>query len=199
MLARKDQIELAEQGRSLLDEKRAALLKEAVRVVDRVMRGSVELERAAREARRALMVAQAEVGLERLRSASFVARGRLHVDIDTINVMGVQMPEIEQKRVRRSALGRGYSVVGSSMFIDEAAAAFESEVEMILQLADSELRLRRLTEEIRQITRRVNALEQVVIPRLQDERDYIEMKLQDREREEHYRLRLIKRRQNEAT
>ncbi len=119
-------------------------------------------------------------------------RGELALEVQTANVMGVSVPVIEQKRVARSPLGRGYSPAGTSVTIDEAASAFEAEVESIIQLAQSELRLTRLAAEIQRTSRRVNALEHVLIPRLIAERDYIQMVLDESERADHFRLKRVK-------
>jgi V/A-type H+-transporting ATPase subunit D len=107
--------------------------------------------------------------------------------------MGVRVPVIEQKRVSRSVLGRGYALSGTSVTIDEAAAAFEAEVDSLIELAQSELRLERLAREIQSTSRRTNALEHIVLPRLIGERDYIEMALDERERADHFRLKRVKR------
>jgi V/A-type H+-transporting ATPase subunit D len=90
-------------------------------------------------------------------------------------------------------LGRGYAVTGTSITIDETAAAFEAEVDAILRLAEHELRLARLAAEIQQTSRRLNALDHLLIPNLEAERSYIQMALDVRERSEHFRLKLAKR------
>ena len=61
-----------------------------------------------------------------------------------------------------------------------------------IELADREMRLRRLAEEIGRTTRRVNALENILIPRLQTQLDYIQMILEEREREDLFRLKRVK-------
>lgn len=193
LLAKKAQITLAEQGRELLEQKRTALLRELMRVADRVLAGREALQQAATEARRALAHAEAVAGPEAVRSAAMAARGELTLAVQAANVMGVSVPVIEQKPVTRSVLGRGYSCVGLSPTIDEAAAAYESEVDSLIQLAEGELRLTRLAAEIQRTSRRVNALEHVFIPRLRAERDYIQLALDERERADHFRLKRVKR------
>ena len=89
-------------------------------------------------------------------------------------------------------LGRGYSVVGASIMIDEAASAFEVEVESIINLAESELCLTRLANEIERTSRRLNALDHLVIPRLEAERDFIRLALDERERSDLFRLKRVK-------
>ena len=192
LLAKKAQIALAQQGRELLEEKRTALMCEFLRVADRVMAGSDALQQSAAEARWALARAEGVAGREAVRSAAMATRGELALEVRAANVMGVRVPVIEQKRVARSALGRGYSITGTSVTIDEAAAAFEAEVDSVIQLAESELRLTRLAAEIQRTSRRVNALEHVLIPRLSAERNYIQMALDERERADHFRLKRVK-------
>jgi V/A-type H+-transporting ATPase subunit D len=192
LLAKKAQIALAMQGRELLEQKRTALMRELLRLADRVLAESDALHNAAAEARQALARAEALAGPEAVRSAAMATRGELTLEVETTNVMGVRVPTIEQKRVARSALGRGYAITGTPVTIDEAAAAFEAEVDSLIRLAESELRLTRLAAEIQRTSRRVNALEHILIPRLIAERNSIQMALDERERADHFRLKRVK-------
>jgi len=193
LLARKAQISLAKQGYELLEQKRTALMKEFLRIADTVFEHSDILQQTATQARQALARAETIAGSEAVRSAAMASRTDLPLTVSTVNVMGIRVPHIEQKRVSRPVTGRGYSVVGTSITIDEAASAFEAEVDAIIQLAESELRLTRLATEIQRTSRRLNALDQMLIPRLEAERDYIQMALDERERADHFRLKLVKR------
>jgi V/A-type H+-transporting ATPase subunit D len=193
LLARKTQIVLAGQARDLLEKKRSALMQELLREADTVMERSDLLQRAAAEAQRALARAEAMAGPEAVRSAALAARAKFVLQVETANVMGIKVPHIEQKSVAHSMLGRGYSVTGTSITIDEAASAFETEVDAIIHLAESELRLTRLVAEIQRTSRRLNALDYLLIPRLEAERDYIKVALDERERSERFRLKLAKR------
>jgi len=193
LLARKSQIALARQGRELLEQKRTALMKEFLRIADTVMERSDALQQAATDARQALAQAESVAGTESVHSAALASRSELPLQVTTASVMGVKVPHIEQKRVARSALGRGYSIVGTSTTIDEAASAFEIEIDSIIRLAESELRLTRLAAEIQRTSRRLNALDHLLIPRLENERDFIQMALDERERSDHFRLKLVKR------
>jgi V/A-type H+-transporting ATPase subunit D len=193
LLARKAQIALASQGRDLLEQKRAALLKEFLRTADTALERSDALQVTATNARQALARAEAMAGTESVRSAALASRSTFGINVTTVSVMGVRVPHIEQKRVARSMLERGYSIVGESITVDEAASVFEAEVEAILQLAEIELRLTRLGDEIQRTSRRLNALDHFVIPRLTAERDFIQMSLDERERADHFRLKMVKR------
>jgi V/A-type H+-transporting ATPase subunit D len=192
LLARKQQIELAEQGLELLQQKRAALMRELMQAADRVMADVDELNDAAQAARLALAHAESMAGTAAVRSAALAARSELALTIETTNIMGVHVPMIEQKQLTHSVLGRGYALAGTSVTIDEAASAYEALVERLLEMAESQLRLQRLADEIRQTSRRTNALEHVTLLRLKGERDYIERSLEERERAEHFRLKRVK-------
>lgn len=193
LLARKAQIALASQGRDLLEQKRTALMKEFMRTVDTAMERSDALQVSAANAGQSLARAEAWAGAESVRSAALASRGGFSLDVTTKSVMGVRVPHIEQKSASRSFLERGYSIVGISVAIDEVASAFEKEVEAIIQLAEIELRLTRLGEEIQRTSRRLNALDHFLIPRLNSERDFIQMALDERERADHFRLKRVKR------
>jgi V/A-type H+-transporting ATPase subunit D len=192
LLAKKKQIALARQGRDLLKEKRNALLQEFMRTAEQVLRESSELERSVGESALALAMAEALDGPEAVRSAAFAARGQVTLEVTGVNIMGVPVPLIEKKSVARGPLDRGYSLSGVSSRIEAAAEAFETQLDLIIELAASEMRLRRLAEEIGRTTRRVNALDNVLIPRLEAQRDYIQMVMEEREREDLFRLKRVK-------
>jgi V/A-type H+-transporting ATPase subunit D len=192
LLAKKNQISLAYQGRDLLKEKRNALLQQLMRTAEQVMQGSDELEQGVGEATAILALAKALDGPEAVQSAAFAAQGQVTLEVTGSNVMGVPVPVIERKSVTRGPLDRGYSLSAVSSRIDATAEAFESLLDLIIVVADSELRLRRLAEEIGRTTRRVNALEHVLIPRLVAQRNYIQMMLEEREREALFRLKRVK-------
>jgi V/A-type H+/Na+-transporting ATPase subunit D len=193
LLARKAQIALASQGRDLLEQKRMALMKEFMRTADTALEHSDALQVSAANASQSLARTEATAGAESVRSAALASRDGFSLEVSTSSVMGVRVPLIEQKSASRSFLQRGYSIVGASISIDETASAFEREVEAIIQLAETELRLVRLGDEIQRTSRRLNALDHFLIPRLKAERDFIQMALDERERADHFRLKLVKR------
>ncbi len=193
LLARKAQIALATQGRDLLEQKRTALMKEFMRTANTALERSDALQVSAARASQSLARSESMAGAESVRSAALASRAGFRLEVTTRSVMGVRVPHIEQKSASRSLLGRGYSIVGASIAIDETASAFEREVEAIIQLADTELRLVRLGDEIQRTSRRLNALDHFLIPRLKAERDFIQMALDERERADHFRLKLVKR------
>lgn len=192
LLAKKKQIALAYQGRDLLKEKRNALMQQLMQTAEQVMRRSDVLEQRVGQATATLAIAEAIDGPEVVQSAALAAQGQVSVDVTGANIMGVPVPVIEQKSIARGPLSRGYSPVSVSGRIEATAEAFENLFDLIIELADREMRLRRLAEEIGHTTRRVNALDNVLIPRLITERDYIQMMLEEREREDLFRLKRVK-------
>ena len=188
LLARRARIGLAAQGRDLLSEKRTALMREFQRIGASVLERMRELENRAAAGRGALGEALALDGPERVSSAARAAAADIPVALSTRNVAGVRLVELEHEPVVRARTARGYALSSTSSRIDAAAGAFERQLDGLLDLVAVELTLRRLADEIDTTTRRVNALEQVVIPRLEAQRDHIAMVLEDREREDRVRL-----------
>jgi V/A-type H+-transporting ATPase subunit D len=183
---------LAYQGRELLKQKRNALMQQLLQMAEQVMHSSDILEQQMAEATATLALAEAIDGPEVVRSAAFAAQGQVSLEVRGANIMGVPIPVIEQKKIGRTPLDRGYSPSSVSSRIEATAEAFETLLDQVIELADREMRLRRLAEEIGRTTRRVNALENVLIPRLQAQLNYIQMILEEREREDLFRLKRVK-------
>lgn len=192
LLERRAQLDLAERGRTLLEEKRDQLLEAFREIADDVLAGHDALEEAATQGRISLALAEAGDGPAIVRAAGMPGRAEVELDARTSTVMGVRIAEIEAPPVGRPRSERGYSLVGSTPHIDAAAEAFEAELELVLELATREVRLRRLVDEIATTTRRVNALEFLVVPRLRAEAASIQGILDERERQDRFRLKRVK-------
>jgi V/A-type H+/Na+-transporting ATPase subunit D len=189
LIARRLQIGLATQGRELLKEKRAALVVEFGRMSSGVLEAVETLGRRAAESAGALSNAVAFDGSEAVGSAAIAASGDIATRLSLRIVAGVSVVELEHDRISRARTNRGYSLPATTPRIDVAAASFERQLDLLLDVAAAELSLRRLAGEISRTTRRVNALEHVVLPRLEYERDAIELVLAERELEDRIRLR----------
>lgn len=197
LLARRNQISLAVGGRDLLKEKRTALMREFNRLSASALAAMQGLEEQAGRARAALSEAVALDGPETVGSAALAASGEVGVELTSRSVAGVPIVELEHETVGRARTGRGYSLAATTPRIDGVAEDFEAVLDRLLDVVAVELSLRRLAEEITRTTRRVNALEHVVIPRLEEERDYIAMVLNERELENRVRLMRAKARSEE--
>lgn len=192
LIRKNAQIRLAEQGRDLLREKMDALIQEFFRIMDTVSRSREDLEAMADVAQQSLITALATDDPVTVKSASFATKRGLTLDITGKNIMGVPVPVIEKKRISKSVFERGYSIISTSGRIDEAAEKFERELDLVIGLAESETALKRLGGEIQMTRRRVNALEQVLIPQLKSQAKYIENTIDEREREDLFRLKKVK-------
>jgi V/A-type H+-transporting ATPase subunit D len=177
----------------LLKQKRDALLIEFMGVMDETLRLSDSLQKTVREAQYSLAVAQAVDGVVALRSAGLATKGEIVVDMTGTKIMGVSVPVVTKgDSPLKSSFTRGYSVTGVSSRVDETAEKFEGILDVIIEYADIETRLKRLGEEINKTNRRVNALEQVTVPALQEQVTYIRQTLDERAREDLFRLKKVK-------
>ena len=192
LIKKNAQIKLAEQGKDLLREKMDVLIREFFHIMESVSKSRDELEIVAATAQRSLLTALAVEDPVTLKSASFATRRGLSLDIKGKNVMGIAVPVIEKKRVSKSVLERGYSIIGVSGRIDEVAEKFEMELDLIIELSETETSLKRLGGEIQITRRRVNALEQIMIPELKKQKKYIKNAIDEREREDLFRLKKVK-------
>ncbi|MBI5416588.1 V-type ATP synthase subunit D [Candidatus Poribacteria bacterium] len=193
LLLKKSQIKLADQGKELLKQKRDALMMEFMNVLNDALRLSSFLQRAMSEGQFSLTTAQAVDGVVAVKSTSFATKGNVTVDISGTQVMGVPLPVVTKGLSPvRSHLKRGYSVTGVSSRINETAEKFEKIIDVIIDNAHIETRLKRLGEEIQKTNRRVNALEHIVVPALKQQVIYIKMTLEERAREDLFRLKKVK-------
>lgn len=193
LLERREQIKLAEQGMDLLKQKRDALLIEFMGVMDETLRLSESLQRSVSEAQYSLAVAKAVDGTVALRSAGMATKGEIVVDMTGTKIMGVSVPVVTKgESPIKSSFTRGYAVTGVSSRVDETADKFERILDVIIEYADIETRLKRLGEEIQKTNRRVNALEQITVPQLREQVTYIRQTLDERAREDLFRLKKVK-------
>lgn len=192
LLKLKKRIDLAERGHELLREKRDALVTEFFDNLD-MLRGKREIvEEKLEEAFEALVEAKITSGNIDLERAGEASTRGIDVDVDSRNIMGVRVPVVESEDVKRKITERGYSFQQTSSKIDDAAEKFEEALQAILELAEAEEIVKLLAQEIEKTKRRVNSLEHVLIPRLEDSKEYIEMRLEEQEREDKFRLKRVK-------
>ena len=192
LLARRAQIRLGVQGRDLLKERRSALVNEFNRLGASALASIDALDRDAADAGRLLGLSVAAEGPGPVQSAAWAAQGEIAVTLQTRSVAGVPIVEIETEPVARARTDRGYSLAATSARLDEVAERFEAVLDRLLELAVLELSVRRLADEIARTTRRMNALEHVVVPRLESERAHIALVLEEREMEDRVRLRRMR-------
>lgn len=192
LLSRRARIQIAAQGCELLKERRSALVREFHRLGTSALRSLDALDRDATWAGQFLRVSTATDGREPLESAAFAAGGTVDLDVRTRNVAGVPVVEIDKEKVARARTDRGYSLAATTARTDAVAEHFETILDSLLEVAALELSVRRLAEDIGRTTRRINALEHIVLPRLESERAHIALVLDERELEDRVRLRRMR-------
>jgi len=188
LLEARSHLGLATKGARLLRSKREVLAGEFFRLMREVMEGRERLDEALLEAARGLLVARARQGLQALLSAGVAGERQIPVVVTHRRVWGVPVPRIDAPRLVRQPSARGVSPLSMGLSSQEAARRHEEALETLLSIASRELYLRRLGEEIQDTSRRINALEQLLLPRLGREAARIEAALEERAREDAVRL-----------
>ncbi|MBI4279732.1 MAG: V-type ATP synthase subunit D [Armatimonadetes bacterium] len=204
LLQRRTQAKLAQQGVDLLKKKRDALVADFFNVVRRALAARERLNKACEEAYVMLSLAKAWEGREALEAVALTQRSERLVEIETRNIWGTKIPEIEMVNGQRAAAavakgagpaagdGNGFNPVATSARAMRSASNFREILAALVEVASTEIKLRKIGEEIKKTTRRVNALEQIVIPRIRGEIRYIRDVLEQRAREDTFRLKRIK-------
>jgi V/A-type H+-transporting ATPase subunit D len=184
LLGVRGRLAVALSGARLLRSKREVLAGELFRLLREVTAGRARLEAALREAGRALALSRGLDGEELLESLAASAAREVPVEVETRKVWGVPVHRVSGPRLRREAAARGASPASWGLTAGEAARRHEEALEVLLEIASRELLLQRLGEEIQSTSRRINALEQVLAPRLRAEARRIGSALEERAREE---------------
>lgn len=193
LLKLKDREKLAVKGYSLLKEKRNALIMEFFNILERVKGSRENVEEKLKEAFEDLTAAQVIMGDLAVNKAALSVKESVNVDIDSRSIMGVVVPVVKSSNSpERTVVERGYGFVDTSVKLDEAAKKFEESIALIIELGEIEKTIILLAGEIESTKRRVNALEHIIIPRLENTVKYIEMRLEEMERENFVRLKMIK-------
>jgi V/A-type H+-transporting ATPase subunit D len=192
LLAARAQFALARLGQELLEQKRDALLKEFYRDVGVVFAAHEELDGVAGAARFALDAARVRTGSDVVAAAAVAAEGEVAIDVEWSTVMGVPVPIVVPRPFTAATAGRGRAIEASGPALELAAERFETELAVAIRVASIEARVRRLGGEIRRTSRRVNALRTRVVPALAAETRETALVLEQREREDRFRLKRVK-------
>lgn len=179
---------MAAKGARLLRGKREVLAGELFRQVKEALLGRARLDDALREGVRALGLAQALEGADELQALAAAAGREIPVQVTVRRVWGVPTPQVAAPALVRPADARGAPATSWTPTAAEAARRHEEALELLLRIASRELYLERLGDEIRETSRRINALEQLVLPQLAGEASRIGAALGERDREDAVRL-----------
>ena len=192
LLSRRSQIALALQGVELLRRKRDSLVSNFFEVAKKASQARQELEELSLKAYPDLALAKTYGKPEEIKVAEISSSREILSEIETKNIWGVKVPEIKTPLLRREPWERNWNPAFQSFYVLKASEEFEILMEKIISLANEEIKIERIGEEIKKTTRRVNALEQVVVPRIRSEIAFIKAVLEEREREDTFRLKRLK-------
>jgi V/A-type H+-transporting ATPase subunit D len=192
LLQIKKKIKLTQAGHKILKMKRDGLVLEFFKILEQAKEIRQKVVDDFQVAMDKIAVAKAVDGVLAVQSAAFALKSHPKIKLRSKNVMGLVVPEIETTSIKSKVDERGYGVIGTSSYIDEAADAFENLAETIVLAAEVETTMKRLLDEVEKTKRRVNALEYRVIPDLQEAEAFIEFRLEEMERENIFRLKRIK-------
>jgi V/A-type H+-transporting ATPase subunit D len=190
LLALRKRRDIAERGRDLLREKLDALMIEFFENVRQISALRDRSHALLRQAYTLFIEAQMVHGLVRLEQFGVGVEDRFDLDTKTRNVIGVALPQVQ---IRTSPIKRApYNLLATSAKLDEATMKMAEGLKAIAELSSAEAATRRLAQAIASTKRRVNSLDYVIIPRVLQSIRYIQMHLEEREREDFFRLKRIK-------
>jgi len=190
LLKVKDKLDLATKGHRLLKEKRDALMMEVMHLSKRGGAASDEAVRHTITARRSFAKSRGVMGSSGVELAALDCGEGFEVDVGFRNVMGVTLPKIDSSEIEKPE--PGYSRYSTKPVVDETSHQFFDATIALLKLAEVESSLRALSDETKKTRRRVNALEYKRIPQLHATKKYIQLRLDELERENYYRLKMVK-------
>ncbi len=189
LLRTKKKTRIATRGHELLEKKRDALIQEYVTYVREYKKRSKNTLEQLQQAYKQLHVAQAVSGVHRVKSLGFATNKSLEAIHEEKNIMGVRVQTI---RVNKLPFKHNASLIGTSYYVTQAQEQFQEVVPELVKLAELEKIIFALAEEIKKTKRRVNALEHIHIPRLEETKKHIQARLAEMEREEFVRLKHLK-------
>ncbi|MAJ02050.1 MAG: V-type ATP synthase subunit D [Euryarchaeota archaeon] len=188
----KARIKQTKNGYKLLKMKRDGLFHEFRQLLSVMIEAKKELTNAYRLAKTRIDLANAIEGGLAVRAAAIANSAHPEVEVERRNIMGVVVPSVSGTNLKSTFSERGIGFIGSSPYIDEASDSFSELIEKIVTASEMEATLKRLLAEIEATKRRVNALEFKVIPELEEAKVFIQLRLEEMEREETFRLKRFK-------
>lgn len=192
LMAKKGQIKLASDGVTLLEGKREALLKELIDRAKALRDLRNELHLRGRRSVADLALARATTGTPAVRSMAVAGRRELKLEVESERVWGMDLGKIEASNIVRTPGERGVGLYDTPSQVLEAAESAERMIEQLVRCAPLERNIQILGEEVKKTNRRINALNEYLLPKLREEVRTIKRVLEEREREDTFRLKKIK-------
>ncbi len=193
LMAAKKSLALAETGYNLLDRKRNILVRETMSLIDSASEIQGKIDKSFSEAYKALEKANITLGVcDDLANAIPIENG---LNISSRSVMGVEIPTVSLSP--SSAVKNYYGFYSTNSLLDDAYFKFDEVKKLTAQLLEVENSVYRLATAISKTQKRANALKNIVIPRFKNQISFISESLEEKELEEHSRLKIIKRQKTE--
>lgn len=193
LILAKNSLALARQGYDLMDKKRNILMREIMGLISQASDIQGEIDKTFREAYALLQKANIEMGIHLVEEISFSVPVEESIRIKTRSVMGTEIPLVEYKPMDQIPTYAFYSTTHS---LDEAKIAFEKVKDLTIRLSMIENAAVRLATNIKKTQKRANALKNITIPMYENLTKSIQNALEEKDREEFTRLKVIKRMQS---
>jgi V/A-type H+/Na+-transporting ATPase subunit D len=191
LILAKNSLALATQGYGLMDKKRNILLRELMGLIEEAKTIQSEIDVTYQAAYKALQKANIELGIRFVEEIADSIPPEDSVKIKVRSIMGTEIPLVEyEKKAPDKPL---YSFYSTSDSLDEAVKAFQTVKELTLKLSMVETSAYRLASSIKKTQKRANALKNITIPSYQTLVKNISDALEEKDREEFTRLKVIKR------
>lgn len=189
LMKAKSLLELSKNGFELLDKKRNVLIREMMNMVGRAQNIQTEIYSTIAEAYQALQMANITLGIRNVEDMSYSIPNDESFEILLKSVMGVDIPTIKYKR---QEITPSYGFYNTNISLDTARQKFNEVRYKIYELAEIENSIFKLAKEIQKTNKKANALEHKQIPKYKNQVKYIQEVLEEKEREDFFRLKRIK-------
>ena len=193
LILAKNSLALSRQGFELMDKKRNILIREMMNLIDEAKGIQSQIDVTFREAYGALQRANMEIGINTVQTISYTVPIEDSIRIKTRSIMGTEIPLVEADT--RPAFPT-YAYYSTNIALDQAKASFEKVKQLSIKLSMIENSAYRLANNIKKTQKRANALKNITIPRYTVLTKDIQNALEEKEREEFTRLKVIKRMQS---
>ena len=185
LLRLRKRVGLAARGHRLLSQKRDEICRQLVKVARLIKPLRDRVEKELLETTRRFMMARATMEPEDMTAAMEVPTKRFSLAISFASIMSVRVPQLA-KEIAGDIVCYGFSTTSGEL--DVALRALERAFDSLIELAEKEKQAQLLATELQMTRRRVNVLEHVVIPDIQETIKYIYSKLGEAERDNISRL-----------
>ena len=189
LFAVKEQLAIAREGFDLLEQKREILVMELMRMVEEVKLLERDLDRRVDSAYGSLKKMIVQIGRQTAAEISSGIRFEFAVKEKQGKLMGIPLPTIDMQMPRMELK---YSFMGTHGTCDRTMIEFFELLRLIARMAEIRTMVWRLAKEVRKTQRRVNALEKIVIPDVEETKKFIEGVLEEREREVFFVQKILK-------